>query len=71
MPKLFMQRRKHNGSIVQPITAVAPDLEADAPIRIGAKHIAVLDDRVIRVDEGVVRAGLRNRRGCHKSGKGD
>src|SRR5271169_4320644 len=71
----FMQRSRTDDSIVQPIAAVAPELEADAPIGIGAEHVSVLDDRVVvRVARGpgvVVRARLRDRRGCHESGKGN
>ena len=41
----FMQRSKTGDSVVQPIAAVAPELEADAPIGIGAEQVAVLDER--------------------------
>jgi hypothetical protein len=70
-----MPRSKNDDSFVQPPLAVAPDVEADVPIGIGAEHIAVLDDRVVRVGQGLgvvlVRVGLRDRRGCRESGKGD
>jgi hypothetical protein len=66
--------------------AVAQDLEADARIGIGAEHPVSLrlEDRVVRIvrigqSRGAVqsrggvlpRVGLRNRWGCHDSGKGN
>jgi hypothetical protein len=72
-----MQRSKNGDLFCRLLprrTAVAPQLKADPRIGIGAKHLARLDDRAVPVRQsrgGVLRAGLRDRRGCHKSGKGD
>jgi hypothetical protein len=58
------------------VLIVAPDLKADVAIGIGADYSAVLDDHVVQVSRSLgvrvlLRAGLRDRRGCHESGKGD
>jgi hypothetical protein len=59
-------------------TAIAPQLRANPRIGVGAEHLAWQDNCAIPVRHtrgavlGVLlRAGLRDRRGCHESGKGD
>ena len=80
-----MQRSKNSDLSVRLLprrTAVAPQLIADPRIRVGAEYLAchvipdTRDTRAVpvRLSRGSVvrlRAGLRNRRCCHESGKGD
>jgi hypothetical protein len=81
----FMQRSKNGDLFVRLLprrAAVAPQLIADPRIRVGAEYLAshvIPDTRDTRagpvhLSRGSVvrlRAGLRDRRCCHESGKGD
>jgi hypothetical protein len=78
----FMQRIKNSdlsGRLLPRRTTVAPQLIADPRIGVGAETLACLvipdtRDVLVRLSRGIVvrlRAGLRNRRSCHESGKGD